>query len=98
MWDTCKSHLGPYKFDLSWQGGQGRSKSAPEWPIPKIILVAQKKQKSSKNYTYLISHFDENTKDMFFFPERDHICQIGQIGKGRDTLLHGVTMGLPRKI
>ena len=27
---------------------------------------------------------------MFFCPKRGHICQIGQIGKGRETLLLGV--------
>ena len=29
-------------------------------------------------------------KNMFFCPKRGHICQIDQIGKGRETLLHGV--------
>ena len=46
--------------------------------------------KSFKNYPYLISPFDKTTKNMIFCPERDHICHIGQIGKGRETLLHGV--------
>ena len=27
---------------------------------------------------------------MFFCPKRGHICQIDQIGKGRETLLHSV--------
>ena len=32
MRDNCTSHLGPQKFDRVGRGGQGRSKSAPEWP------------------------------------------------------------------
>ena len=32
----------------------------------------------------------ETREKTFFCPKRDHTCQIGQIGKGRETLLHGV--------
>ena len=53
-------------------------------------MVAQKTLKSSKNYPYLISTFDETTENMFFCPKRGHNCQIDQIRKRSETLLHGV--------
>ena len=58
--------------------------------LPKIIMVAQKTLKSSQNYPYLISPIDETTEKHVFLPQKGHICQIDQIGKGRETLLHGV--------
>ena len=54
---------------------------------PKIIPLAQKTLRPSKNYPYLISLFDDTIERHVFLPKRGHICQIG---KGRETLLHGI--------
>ena len=53
--------------------------------------MTQKTLKSSKNYPNLIFPFDETTETLVFSAQkRNHICQIGQIGIGRETLLNGV--------
>ena len=43
-----------------------------------------------KEYLYLIPLFDETTEKILFCPKRDHNFQIGQMGKGRETLLQSM--------
>merc|ERR1711902_185073 len=52
--------------------------------------MAQKTLKSSKTIHISFPQLTKPPKNMFFCPKRSHICKIDQIGKGRETLLHGV--------
>ena len=64
----------------------------------KYIGTPKKTEIIQKNYLYLISLFDDTSEKAYFFcPKRYHICQIWNMGKGRETLLTEC-MGLPWRI
>ena len=73
-WDQQISDLNFYRI-LGW-------KFLKLLKLPKIILGAKKNLNHLKNrYPFLT----RPPKNMFFCPKRDHICQIGQIGKGHES-------------
>ena len=54
--------------------------------LPKIIMVAQKTWNPHTTIHFSFPQLTRPPKNMFFCPKRGHICQIDQIGKGRETL------------
>ena len=60
------------------------------WNFQKSFWWPKKPWNRHKTIHISFPQLTRPPKNMFFCPKRGHICQIDQIGKGRETLLHGV--------
>jgi len=60
------------------------------WNFQKSLWPPKKPWNRHKTIHIWFPLLTRPPKNMFFCPKRGHICQIDQIGKGRETLLHGV--------